>query len=677
MTDEAAGAPYRPAWKFEEMPPELEDLRAKAEKRSDEAMHLEASMSWKDLAEAAEAAFGDGDPRAFAAWSRMAREFYEIELELPPDMEGPPGRALARIPVIFGPDSPESLYAGETAALVRLSYLLDPGGARKALDGIAARAASALGEAHPQAVCARISLAAALIEAGDARSAAAGLRVALKTSSLALGDSHPVTLRAERGLAVALARLKDHEEALAARGRAMEKFERVWGQSHPETLNFMTALGMALLRSREFAAARDIFQVILERRRLSLGDDNLYTLRTMNHLSLCNGALGDWAAARDLLSGVLEGKKRLLGPDHPETVSTMGVLAHAFSAVGEDGKAQELLSELVTKMSDSMGPEHPESLAARTGLANVMLKLGKKTEAKSMLQEVMEARSRAPEPAGPADDMNLSSMNALTLMTEDMQAAKAQFKAMADAQGRALGASHPDTLRSLIYSNFASFRQGRHGEAKRSLTGALEQAVRSGGLDTYWVSIIAGYLGEICIVMGARGEAIFYEKLAVSSGLRARGRRSFLDEAFRGIYPEQIATRCRVLIAWLSQDGRAREADMLRKVLKEGSLQEPIPEDAPPEEGEPAAPPEASPVPAVFAGQPEEAAYLALASAAEACARHCPEREALKAKRAKGALTPPEKKRLSKLTAEAKAARQAFIETCGKIPGLIKPQALQ
>jgi tetratricopeptide (TPR) repeat protein len=604
-------------------------------------------------------------------------------------MDGPSGHALFRLQEIFGPYSPEGIFAAETSLLVIRKYLENPPNTKEYLGELASRAKSTLGEAHPQAISTYISLGNGMIEEGYGKSAVELLKGVLKVSSIALGDRHPVTLRAERSLAVTLLRVNDQEGALVARGRAVEKFERVWGECHPETLNFLTALGMELLGIQEYAAAREMFRIILERKRRSLGDEHLYTLSSMGDLAFSNFCLENWTAARDLYMAALETEKRLLGPESPKALSTMLYLGYAHVALGEFGKARELFSELAALTRDAVGPDHPRTLEAMDALANVMLRLGEKSAAESMLQEVMEARGRAPAAKGRTKEIPAYSIAALMLKGDPI-AAKEHFKTVAKIQRRALGASHSATLNALIGAATAAREQGRPGGAKRSLTDALEKAVRAGGLDTYWTSAIACHMSGICAILEEHGEAIFHAKLAVSSCLRARRDRTcVLDESLRKIYPQMIEIICRQLLSWLERDGRAKEADIARRILKAGGVAGPFLAAGAPEvdvsaaegagEGIPGGfpadvPLEAAPLPELFVGVPEEAAYRVLSSAAAACTRLGSEREALKAKREEGGLTPREKKRLSKLNAEAKAAKLTFIETCGKIGGLLKPQ---
>ncbi|MDR3152681.1 MAG: tetratricopeptide repeat protein, partial [Deltaproteobacteria bacterium] len=602
--------PYRPDWAFEGMSPELEALRAEAEALSDGSRHGEAAEAWRTLAAASESAYGAGDPRTLAALSRMARETEE-------DLSADPGgardaarRAEAGLAAALGADSPETLFAYETAAW----FALDAGEAQwanEAFTEIVGRAAESLGPYHPLALHSRYGLGAALLRAGNARAAAETLRETSEAAEKALPPGHQIALHARNGLALALSSLGETAAAADILRGALETCERTLGPEHPETLTYMNNLAHALNGLGDFASARDMHRKVLEASRRTLGPEHPDTLASINNLALALAGLGDYAAARGLHEEALEARRRILGPEHPDTLTSINNLAASQADLGDFAAARDMHREALEARRRTLSSEHPDTLISMNNLAHTLIRLGDYAAGRDLHREALESNKRT------------------------------------------LGPEHPDTLISMNNLAYALASLGDFAAARDMLSRALESETRVLGPDHPSTAITAANLGTVHDRLGSPEEAAFYLKLSVRSAQKARAALSALEPELRRSWLATVEDRYRRLYDVLMRLGRAAEAMAVLDLLKKDELRGLDPEGAP--EGA---------ARDLFADTPEEAAWKRYSGAAEPLAALGLERVRLAEKRGREGLAAEEEARLAELDGLLETAAATFLDAC-------------
>ncbi|MDR1041196.1 MAG: tetratricopeptide repeat protein [Deltaproteobacteria bacterium] len=323
------GYHYRPIWTLEGMSPGLESLRGEAEGFSDVSEFRAAADAWGRLAAEAQDTYGPDDPRALAATSREVRALVYLG-DAGRSSKAAADHAASGLVRALGQDSPEALYAEETAAGLKLQAG-DIQAAEREFASLAVNSEKALGRDHPQTLAARRSL--ALATAGSNPEAAAdALRAVSETAAFALGPEHPETLRARGALAKALTEMGDFPAAREILVRVAESFARTLGADHPDTYRYRDRLAFVLNGMGDREGARDMYGLVLESRRRVLGDDHPDTLKAKEDIAQALTELGDLTEARELYAQVMESRTRTLGVDHPETARSRERLAAAEAA---------------------------------------------------------------------------------------------------------------------------------------------------------------------------------------------------------------------------------------------------------------------------------------------------------------------------------------------------------
>jgi CHAT domain-containing protein len=467
------------------MSPELEALRAEAERFSGESSFGRAAEAWKAVSAAAEAAYGEGDPRTLAALSRMVREAEEHGGRGGEDYQGIARRAWAGLAESLGADSAEALFAETTAARLAMADG-DPSAARAAVHAfahIAGRAAAALGPTHPLALTATLMSATALRGAGEAKAAAQAFREAAESCSQALGPDSPEALAAENGLAFALIDLGDLDEAAGILKRTAEARARALGPEHPEVLSVKASLASALSRLGRHGEAEGLYRESLEGMRGALGPSHPATLRCLDNMAGALSRRGDLAGAAALSRESVGERVRSLGPASPETLSAKNSLARVLIEQGEYAEARDLYGEVLEARARDLGPEHPSTLASKANLATVLSYLADLARARDLAREALEARKLT---LGADHEDTLYSMNLLAnilVRLGDFGGARDMQRELLEAARRALGNEHPYTLGTMNNLGSTLGRIGDHAGALELHREVLETGRRVFGPD--------------------------------------------------------------------------------------------------------------------------------------------------------------------------------------------------
>jgi hypothetical protein len=142
---------YVPPWTFEGLNRAVEVTKKMGEDYTSQSQHEMAFLAWDMTAKGIRGFHGPDHVAANAAESRAARS--RLNAGLPP---GEIGLKLAEdavrnLAAYLGPRAPETLFAGETAALVRRAAG-DAAGARDILAAVAQVSSESLGPDHPQTI---------------------------------------------------------------------------------------------------------------------------------------------------------------------------------------------------------------------------------------------------------------------------------------------------------------------------------------------------------------------------------------------------------------------------------------------------------------------------------------------------------------------------------------------
>ncbi|MDR1040329.1 MAG: hypothetical protein LBR80_09230, partial [Deltaproteobacteria bacterium] len=339
---------YLPVWDLAPMGDAAEGLRRDAEGVSG-AGSGNAVDAWSAFAAYAGSEYGEDDPRTLAARSRLMRG------ELVSGGDAAKAAEVAKraealsglITEAFGGDSPEALYARETAGLAMLSdgYAL---GAMADLEAVAAASERGLGPAHPQTLSARRSLALAAREAGEgpesAARAAEDLALVSKAQAAAFGAEHPERLATERALAETLVQVGDLAAARVTYAAILAALEHSRPPSAPAVLEARLALAGLAAGQGDLPSARSLMDRQICELAGAKGEDHPDTLKAREYLARLLWNAGESADALDEQAGVAETWERTAGDGDSRTLFAWRSLAWLHAAMGDSDAALGILS---------------------------------------------------------------------------------------------------------------------------------------------------------------------------------------------------------------------------------------------------------------------------------------------------------------------------------------------
>jgi len=180
-----------------------------------------------------------------------------------------------------------------------------------------------LGDDHPDAVAAGVSLASVVREQGRREEAEAELRRIVRESAHALGPQHPSGLLARYQLALVLVDERRLEEAEAALTGILADAVPVLGPDHAQTAAVRYQLARLLTRAGRFEEAEAELRALLAAGPAIDPAERLSAQQQLADVLRFTGRLAEAEAAyRDILGERLP----LLGSDHPETRATRSAL---------------------------------------------------------------------------------------------------------------------------------------------------------------------------------------------------------------------------------------------------------------------------------------------------------------------------------------------------------------
>ncbi|MBQ0902081.1 tetratricopeptide repeat protein [Micromonospora sp. U21] len=400
---------------------------------------------------------------------------------------------LARCVEIYGTDHPETLTSRSNLAYaLSAGWHLDEAAALN--EAVLADRLRVLGADHPSTLTSRSNLASVLRRAGRINEAVAQQRAAYEDRRRILGGDHPDTLISQANLASALADAgrpdeaipalvevvaafarahgPDRPETLMARnllaatlmdaGRADEaiaEFEpvverrlRLYGADHPETMGARGNLAVALQFAGRLDESLALNAAVLADRRRVLGDDHLDTLTSYNTYAQALHKVGRLDESVELQRIALDIRQRRLGADHPHTLSSANNLAVALVAIGRASEAVELHERTTEGYLRTYGPDHPNTFTARDNHASALRQAGRR-EAVGFLINLLTDRVRV---FGPSDPLTIRCADLLgnVLSSAGLRAEAIEiFTKLAEIRAEALGAEHPDTVRTRAQLN--------------------------------------------------------------------------------------------------------------------------------------------------------------------------------------------------------------------------------
>jgi non-specific serine/threonine protein kinase/serine/threonine-protein kinase len=312
---------------------------------------------------------------------------------------------------------------GETYLCIGLSDRAEPHLGRSV-----ALARRFLGDQHPDALGAMVSLAYLYGNQGRHSKAEPLLTAAVEGLQRARGEEHPDTLRARRYLAGLYADLGKVSQAEPLLFRVLGRCRRTRGESDPSTLSLMLNLAFLSWISGRFAQGQDLagevvqiasqtqresYRLVMAELCLSIlyrescdydlaqehsakalelsrrlyGDDSYWTYSSMAHQASLMTRVGKTKEAMPLVNSSIAGFRRWIGEEQDFTCFAKAVLGEAYHAGGHLMEAESLLLNAIEGWKRTMGADYSGRLLGMNPLAELYLDSRRLDRAESLLIE--------------------------------------------------------------------------------------------------------------------------------------------------------------------------------------------------------------------------------------------------------------------------------------------------
>jgi serine/threonine-protein kinase len=411
-----------------------------------------------------------------------------------------------------------------------------------------------------------VGIAAALWQAGEARSAAARAEAALNETQRALRQSEEVTgflmglFQAgdpgeAGGDAVTAAQLMDrglrradelsaeptvqarmletigrvqrslgrHAEALALQERALAIRRREHGDEHPEVARSHYHLADVLRSQGRYSEADAASRRALAVQERTVGPTHPDVATTLIQTSGLAVYLGDLDEAVALARRALDIRVQALPPTDPLTATAW---RHYGATLRRQGRVEEAIHafrQALGVAESAFGRVHPASADAILQLAYTLADYGTPAEAERLLREGLQIRQRTLGPTHPQTAYAMGDLAHFLLRNGDPAEAVSLYRSEAEALEHAFGSQHGAVATIRVGLAEALRAAGRPQEAEATMRDALNRRIAALGADhpALWGTYAA--LGRLLIATSRPGEGVAMLREAIARSERGSG----------------------------------------------------------------------------------------------------------------------------------------------------------
>ena len=215
-----------------------------------------------------------------------------------------------------------------------------------------------------------------------------------------------------------------------------------------EILGLRHEKGRIALEIGDWATAeRELGQVVADRERV-LGADDTATLASRHKYARSVLEQSRWAEAAPLLRTVVKAEYAVHGAEDSDTVTVRHSLARARIALGEPAEVEAELRDMLEVSLRRHSPHLPETLRIRQTLARSLLETGRPQEALDEIRRALRDTPKGRLDSILAMSLRFTHCQALLLDGRIPQALDETTRLL-DERERALGPTHPETVRTL------------------------------------------------------------------------------------------------------------------------------------------------------------------------------------------------------------------------------------
>jgi len=229
-------------------------------------------------------------------------------------------------------------------------------------------------------------------------------------------------------LAKAINETGDYRRSLKLLDEALLMYQESGIVDGVDVVVSLGARGDTLMKLGEYEEARSTYLDLIEAKKDIYGEKSVEFYSTLNGIGAAEIQLGHLEEAERNLSTSYDGLERILGKSNLTTLRPLNNLAGLYNKFGEYEKATKAYKDVFSARKKILGDQHPDTLSALGNLS-------------AHYASLMERKVSEYQGSGISGEQVRSSPDNL-LRVVDL------FNEVIESQTEALGANHPDTLRT-------------------------------------------------------------------------------------------------------------------------------------------------------------------------------------------------------------------------------------
>lgn len=320
-------------------------------------------------------------------------------------------------------------------------------------------------------------------------------------SAVALASSQPEAARFGDSLALELAALRiSQDRAVEARTLLQPLLDR------PND-DVAVRAAITLARAEEKAGDFEASMLHVEQALAGAGSDTALEALALGQKGVTLIAMGRYDEAVEINREHLAAKRRLYGEGDIRTLEAVRSIALGLYYAERFDEALAVSQEAYRLAADVLGPDHDQSLVIAADVALLHQELGDLVQAEALMLATLKTRTALYGEESRDARTLLNNLGVLygELERRDLELEYLQRAWQADL--RASGESHPDTLVAAHNVGRALLRMSRHAEAEPIQRRTLELALETLGPDHPYIGIMNYILADIVSHLGHFDEA--------------------------------------------------------------------------------------------------------------------------------------------------------------------------
>lgn len=349
------------------------------------------------------------------------------------------------------------------------------------------------------------------------------------------------------------------DEAVALHERSVALRRQVYGDSAAEVADGLGLLATALSQNRDFQLEVPVREEIVAIRRRTAGPSAASTANALRQLGVANRELGRLDLAEQQLREALAIRERSGSADENDEVTDMLALAYVLRGMDRLDEAEALYEEAIPRYRELHGPMDTDLANYYNNLGYLHLVREDYAGAEPLYRQALEVSSAAFGRGHPNSTLLANNLAGVMHYIGDHEEEQAVLKRTVDAALEQWPDGHWRVANAWSSYGVSLLRDGRVTDSQAPLEAAVQEYLRTLGVDHYWTGFANADLAVCLILQGdPRGQPYldgFYDRL-----------KSYVD-ANDGLIERGTALQLEPFVRVLRETGLTEEAERFGVML--------------------------------------------------------------------------------------------------------------